>query len=275
VEPEAHHVGSVASAFLFLLLVAVPLGVLAAYLFAAWQQDSRSGWSRSRSASFAIGIAMIVGAVLPVGEWQQGMRGHTLQHLLLGMFAPLALVMGAPVTLLLRSVPASIGRVIANLLRRRAVIVLTHPVTALLLNTGGMYLLYLTPLFATSTTGGPLHVLVHVHFVVAGYLFAWAIAGPDPAPCRPRMPARLAVLFIATAAHAILAKIMYGYGFPRGVGASATELQSAATWMYYGGDAAELLLIVAFVAAWFSARRGRAREPRSLVERWVLGPAGG
>ena len=275
-DPAAHHAGSLASTSLFLLLVVLPLAVLAAYLFAAWREISRSGWSRFRIASFAIGIAMIVGAVLPVGEWQQGLRGHMAQHLLLGMFAPLALVMGAPVTLLLRSVPAGIGRFIAGLLRKRPVIVLIHPVSVLLLSTGGMYLLYLTPLFAISTTNGTLHVLVHVHFVVSGYLFAWAIAGPDPAPCRPGMPTRLAVLFTGTAAHASLGKIMYGYGFPRGVGATATELQSAAKWMYYGGDVAELLLIVAFVATWFRVYRRRGRTPRgSLVERWVLGTAGG
>ena len=196
-----------------------------------------------------------------------------LQHLLLGMFAPLALVMGAPVTLLLRSVPACHGRFIASILRRRPVIVLTHPAIAFLLDIGGMYVLYLTPLFAISMSNGPVHVLVHVHFVVSGYLFAWAIAGPDPAPCRPGMPVRLAILFIATAAHASLGKIMYGYGFPRGIGTSAAEMESAAQWMYYGGDVAELLLIVAFFAGWFRVRRERAGE-RSAIERWVLGTSG-
>jgi putative membrane protein len=32
-------------------------------------------------------------------------RGHMAQHLLLGMYAPLALVLGAPLTLLLGSIP--------------------------------------------------------------------------------------------------------------------------------------------------------------------------
>src|SRR5690606_10286450 len=123
---------------------------LAAYLFAAWHERSRSGWSDLRRASFTLGIAMIVAAVVPVGGWQHGLRGHMLQHLLLGMFAPLALVMGAPVTLLLRSVPARHGRFIAGLLRTRPIMVVTHPGTALLLNIGGMYVLYLTPLFAIS-----------------------------------------------------------------------------------------------------------------------------
>jgi putative membrane protein len=273
VEPAAHHAGPAASAFLFLLLVAIPSAVLAAYFVAAWRERSRSGWSRLRLASFTLGIIMIVAAVVPVGGWQYGLRGHMLQHLLLGMFAPLALVTGAPMTLLLRSVPARRARFITALLRRRPAVVLTHPAIALLLDIGGMYVLYLTPLFAISMSNGPVHVLVHLHFVISGYLFAWAIAGPDPAPCRPGTPVRLAILFIATAAHASLGKIMYGYGFPRGVGASAFEMESAAQWMYYGGDIAGLLLIVAFFAGCFRVRGEKAGE-RSTIERWVLGTAG-
>lgn len=270
-EPAAHHAGSVQSAFVSLVLVAMPLALLAAYLFAAQRERSRSAWNAWRIAGFTFGIGMLIAAVLPAGGWQHGLRGHMIQHLLLGMFAPLALVMGAPATLLLRSLPPQVGRFVAGMLGSGPVSVLAHPVTASLLDIGGMYLLYLTPLFALSMTNGPVHVLVQLHFVISGYLFAWAIAGPDPAPRRPGMPARLAVLFIATAAHACLAKLMYGYGFPRGVGASATELKSAAKWMYYGGDVAGLLLIVAFFAAWFRVRRGRTTTRRSRVEQWVTG----
>src|SRR5690606_31035015 len=94
----------------------------------------------------------------------------------------------------------------------------------------------------------------HVHFLLSGYLFTWSIAGPDPAPHRPGMPMRLIVVFLATAAHAVLGKIMYGYGYPRGIAADPTELRAAAQWMYYGGDLAEFLLIIAFFALWFGRR---------------------
>lgn len=46
-------------------------------------------------------------------------RGHMAQHLLIGMYAPLALVLGAPVTLLLRALPAHRARRSAGLLRSR------------------------------------------------------------------------------------------------------------------------------------------------------------
>nr|WP_312457091.1 hypothetical protein [Pseudescherichia sp.] len=62
------------------------------------------------------------------------------------------------------------------------------------------------------------------------------------------------MIFLATAAHAILGKLMYGYGYPQGTSASLEEIQAAAQWMYYGGDLAEFLIIVGFFAAWFRQR---------------------
>lgn len=60
--------------------------------------------------------------------------------------------------------------------------VLALPVTALVLNLGGLVALYFTPLYAVPAREPGLHNLVHLHFVASGYLFAWVIAGPDPAP---------------------------------------------------------------------------------------------
>lgn len=245
---------------LVVLLVVLPGMVLAAYCVSACRSR---GWSRWRTASFMAGSALIIGAVLPTlyGEAHVGLRGHMIQHLLLGMFAPLGLVLGAPVTLLLRSVPARVARRIAAALTVRPVRWATHPVPACVLDIGGMYVLYLTPLFVLIMTSSAMHVLVHVHFVVAGCLFTWAIAGADPTPHRPGMKMRLAVLFLAMATHATLAKLMYAYGFPRGTDSTAAEIREAAKWMYYGGDLAEILLAVAFFGAWFS-RRNRRRAAR-------------
>lgn len=46
------------------------------------------------------------------------------------------------------------------------------------------------------------------HVFTAGYLFAWVIAGPDPAPRRPSVPARLVVLGVAVAGHAVLSQLL-------------------------------------------------------------------
>lgn len=254
------------SAVLLLLLTVVPLCLLCIYALAAIRKRRTSRWSNWRIASFSTGIMLIVLAVMPqVTSWaHHDLRGHMLQHLLLGMLSPLALVFGAPGTLLIQSLTASGARRFMNLMRLPPVRLLTHPVTAAFLDIGGMYLLYLTPLFGLSMSHPLLFVMVHMHFVISGYLFTWSIAGPDPAPHRPSRKCRLEVVFLATAAHAILGKLMYGYGYPQGTGASLSEVQSAAQWMYYGGDLAELLLITGLFAAWF---RHRSALPELLAAR--------
>lgn len=95
---------------------------------------------------------------------------------------------------------------------------------------------------------------MHAHFLASGCLFAYVIAGPDPAPARPGVRARLVYLGFAIAAHALIAQAMYG-GFFVDIQAPVGQVQQAAEIMYYGGDIAELLLAGALVATWRPERR--------------------
>ncbi len=244
------------------LLPAVAVALVAAgYLLLAGRARAHRpalGWTPWRTASFLGGCALSAVALLPpVAPFAHGdFRGHMVQHLLIGMYAPLALALGAPVTLLLRTLPAARARRLTALLHSGPVRVIGHPVTALVLSTGTLPVLYFTPLF-NATMGQPvLHWAVHAHFLISGCLFAWAVAGPDPAPARPGVPARLVVLGVAVAAHATVSQLMYG-GFLIDVHAPVAQVRGGAEIMYYGGDIAELLLAAALVATWRPVRRRR------------------
>jgi putative membrane protein len=197
----------------------------------------RTRWSRWRGAAFMAGCALLV---LGFATATHTVTGHMRQHLLIAMIAPIGLVLGAPVTLLLRTLPVGAARALTRLLRTRYARFVAHPVTALALTLGGLPLLW-------SPTAGH-HPLVQLHFVLAGVLFAWVIAGPDPAPHRPSVRTRLIVLGVAIAAHATFSQVLYAGGDP--------DRQAGATLMYYGGDLAEILLAFAVV----QSRPGR-REP--------------
>lgn len=254
------------------VLVMLTLSLWFAYLMAVrGQRRRRKVWHCWRLASFTVGCALLVISFSPsMVEWgHMDLRGHMAQHLLLGMFAPVALMLGAPGTLLLRSVTVTTARRLMQLAASMPARCLSHPVTALMLDVGMLYLLYLTPLYQMSFHEPYLHLWLHLHFVLAGYLFCWSIAGPDPAPHRPGMRLRLVVLFIAIAAHTVLGKLMYAYGFPRDAGHSLTEIEGAAQLMSYGGDLAELLLALVFFAAWYRQRKLPAVEgsqPPDLVQ---------
>ncbi|WP_371101395.1 cytochrome c oxidase assembly protein [Streptomyces sp. PU_AKi4] len=251
-----------------------------AYLSLARRARHRNpvlGWSRWRTAWFLTGAALLGVALLPpVAPFAHGdFRGHMTQHMLIGMYAPLALVLAAPVTLLLRTLPTARARRLTAVLHSPPVRVLTRPVVATALSTGGLAVLYFPPLHSAATGGPAAHWLLHAHFLLSGCLFAHAIAGPDPAPSRPDVPARLVCLGVAITAHAVIAQLMYG-GFGVRIHAPVDQVRAGAEIMYYGGDIAELLLAAALVTTW--RPRGRAHRSRRPAhgppppDPWALPP---
>lgn len=136
---------------------------------------------------------------------------------------------------------------------------------------GGLLLLYLTPLYGWSRERPAVHALVLAHLLAAGCVYTWAVAGPDPAPRRPGLPTRVAVLVAAGGVHAFLAKLLYAHppaahhagshavAGAASDGGSVEAFRTAAQWMYYGGDAAELVL-AAMLFAWWYRRTAPARR---------------
>ena len=251
-------------------LVVLGLTSLLYFAAAAYQLRRRRrgrSWSLWRTTAWAAGAAALALGLLPrylpfpAGDFRQ----HMLQHLLLGMLAPLGLVMAAPITLVLRTAPASVGRMIARVLRSGWIRLWANPVSALVLNLGGMAALYFTPLYGAMMMKPWLHYLVHFHFVAAGCLYVWVIAGPDPAPRRPSVPTRLVVLGVAVVIHSTMAQLLYA-GLFVAIPAPSNHLRQAAELMYYGGDITEMLLAFAMVSTWRPHRGGdRPRGRRAAL----------
>lgn len=264
---EHHHGASTvlpqAEAVVLALMALAALYHLAARR--AVRRNSAQGWPTWRTASFITGLALVAVALVPPAP--TGFPAHMVGHMLLGMYAPLALVLAAPVTLALRALSPAGGRRIAAALHSPPARLAVHPVSALLLSTGSLAALYFTPLYDTAMGHPAGHWLMAAHFLLAGCLFAHAVAGPDPAAGRPGVPARLTCLGVAIAAHALIAQALYG-GFFTDVHVPVDQVRHGAEIMYYGGDIAELLLAAALVSTWRPERRGglRARS-RAAVPR--------
>ena len=236
------------------------------YLLLVRRGSGQRPVSRRRVAAFLLGCALLASALLPpIAPYaHQDFRGHMLQHLLIGMYAPLFLVAGAPITVLLRALPVRHARRLTGVLRSRPMRLPSHPITALALSTGTLAVLYFTPLYNAVAARPAAHWLLHAHFLASGCLFAWVIAGPDPAPARPGVRARLFVLGVAIAAHAVIAQLMYG-GFLIDVHAPIAQVRGGAEIMYYGGDIAELLLAAALVTTWRPTRRVTPARSRAAA----------
>ncbi|MFH8624078.1 cytochrome c oxidase assembly protein [Streptomyces vietnamensis] len=192
-----------------------------------------------------------------------------------GMAVPLLLVPARPLTLVLRSLsPGRVRRGVPAFGRSRPVAVLVLPPVAALLDAGGPWLLYRTPLFEAAQHRPSLHAVVQVHVLAAGPLFVFAVcfAVCRPAPVRHRgggTAVRDGMLLAAGAAPSALAKSLCAAA-PPGAAFAPAHLHPDARLMYYGGGLAEfapaLVLAVEWCAAtgraWAGGRRRPARSGR-------------
>ncbi len=254
------HAGHDASPEAWAYVPMLVLGLVAvAYVVGTIRAEARQGWPLRRTVAFVAGTALLALALSPSFDTlaHDDFGGHAAQHLLLAMVAPLLLVLGMPVTLLLRALPHRAARRIGAFLNTAPVRLLSTPVVALVLTSGGMVVLYFTPLYRWSTESTAVHLLVHVHLVLSGFLFAWVIAGLDPSPHRASVRTRLITLGASIVVHSAVSQLLHA-GLWVQVDEPAEELRAAGSLMYYGGDVAELLLalVMLLAATW----RGRPQS---------------
>ncbi|WP_110686593.1 cytochrome c oxidase assembly protein [Salinicola aestuarinus] len=229
-------------------LLGLALGL---YGLGVWRlHRRRRAWPRWRLAVFALAaLGTIAVLVPPLSHWgHHDFRGHMMVHLVVAMVAPVGLVFAAPVTLALKNLPAAWGKRWVRLLNTPTLRLLCHPITAAVLNVGGLYALYLTDLYSLMLRSPAFAVWLHWHFLLAGCLFTWAIAGPDPAPRRPGIRLRLAVLVVSMVAHGVLAKWMYRFQLPREE--HWLVVQQGAEWMFYLGELPEAFLVFVLLRQW-------------------------
>jgi putative copper resistance protein D len=137
--------------------------------------------------------------------------------MLLSMLVPVLLVLGAPVTLALRALPAAgrgdppgLREWLLAALHSKVSKFLTHPIVALVLFVAGFYGLYFGGLFDAAADSHAAHVAMNVHFLLSGYLFYWVVIGVDPTP-RPIPPlAKLGIVFASLPLHAFFGVVLMG-----------------------------------------------------------------
>lgn len=174
---------------------------------------------RRRGDPWPVGrtVAWVIGSLTLLLATSSGLRAygsamfsiHMTEHMILNMFIPVLLVLGAPVTLALRVLPAATGdqapgprEWILWFVHSPATKFLSHPVVAFTLFVGSLYLVYFTPLFDTLVRYHWGHEVMTLHFLLVGYLYYWGIIGIDPGPKRLPFLGRLGLLFAVMPFHA-------------------------------------------------------------------------
>lgn len=194
------------------LFLPIAGGAIAWYLVGVRRLRRRGvAWSWLRTASWVTGWLLFIwatnGAPNTYGRVLFSM--HMVQHMTIATAVPTFLVLGTPVTLALRTLrrrtDGSRGprEWLLQLVHSLPAQLLGHPVVASALFVVGMVAFYYSSLFETSLEAHTAHVLMTVHFMASGYLFAEVIVGDDPGLQRPPYPLRALLVMITFGFHAL------------------------------------------------------------------------
>jgi cytochrome c oxidase assembly factor CtaG len=239
----------------------------------------RGGWPWRRTLSFLAGVGCVVVAL------QSGfdafddrlLSAHMVQHVLLLLPAPLALLCGRPVTLVLRLLAperrAKVGSALAGSRR------LAHPLLCLAVFYAVVLGTHIPAVFDAALKHPAIHYAQHVLYLAGGMLFLWPVVG-DPASSKRLSGLAIFGYIVASMPACALVgaylnrapSLVYAaYGPPaHALGISALNDQAQAGAIMWVG--AHMILVALALWCMLSSIRAEERRQRALDAR-VLPPA--
>ncbi|OHU33641.1 cytochrome c oxidase assembly protein [Mycobacteroides chelonae] len=244
-------------------------------------------WPVGRTIAWLSGCAfLLIATSSGVGRYMPAMFSmHMVAHMMLSMLVPVLLVLGGPITLLLRVLPAAgkedppgLREWVQLLLHSSFSRFLTHPLVATSLFIGGFYGLYLSGLYDAAVDVHAAHLAMNLHFLLSGYLFYWVVIGIDPSPRRLPPVAKLGIVLVSLPLHAFFGVILMGtksilgekfysnLALPWRIDlASDQHMGGAITWAT--GELPLLVVMIALVVQWSRSDERLARRQDRAADR--------
>ena len=276
---------------LFSLLTLGLVLVAGLYLLGVRRMAARGDhWPLSRTLLFLIGG---VGSTLfvtagGIGAYDDTLLSvHMVQHMVLGMIAPIFLALGAPVTLALRTLPSGLRHRLVAVLHSRVAKVLAFPLVSYGLYVATPFALYFSSLYGFTLRHEWAHNLMHVHFILVGCLFFWPLLGIDPLPGRWPYPARALLMLLSTPFHAVLgltimqSKTLLGGAYYPSLRLDwanpFTDQRLAGGILWAGGEIVSVTMLAVLVVQWMRSSDREARRIDRQLDRQerVRRPVGG
>jgi cytochrome c oxidase assembly factor CtaG len=247
----------------------------------------RSGvvWPWWRTLAWIAGTGSLFAVT---GTWLNGYSMamfsiHMVQHMVLAMITPLLLLLGAPVTLALRTLPRGKGAagtpraLLLDLLHSRFARFVSAPAFTVPLFIASLYGIYFTPLFDLLMSSPAGHQFMLAHFVVTGLLFFGPIVAQDPWPRQHSHPTRILELVVPVPFHAffgvavMIASSLLVTTFanpPAAWGVDPLEDQTVAggiAWSF--GELPTVLVLIVVLVSWAGSDERRARALDRAADR--------
>jgi putative copper resistance protein D len=222
----------------------------------------RNPWRPGRTRFFLAGLGVLGLALLsPIDTYAQVLFSiHMVQHMLLTMIAAPLLVLGTPVSLLVRAAGRSRHRQVLGVLRSWPVTALTNPMVAWVGYAGVMWGTHFSGLYDAAVRNPALHAAEHALFLVSAVLLWWPVIGLEPSHWRLPHALRVGYLFFQSPVNSFLALTLYSSSrvlYPSYADTGRTwgptpldDLHAGAAIMWIGGDLIFLLATGLAIAAW-------------------------
>ena len=233
----------------------------------------------ARIASFLAGLAVIEVAVQgPIDYYEATLfADHMTQHLLLMMVAAPLLVMGAPITLLLRVASSEVrSRWLLPILHSRPLRLVSHPVVAFGLFAGILWVTHFSTIYELTLENDTVHNLEHLGFLTAALLFWWPMVGRDPSPWRLSPPVKLVMMLLQMTQGAFLGVAIMNAPAPLYAHYAALNLpwisaladqQLAGAIMWGAGGLGFLAMGLVIFYDWMRAEEESARRVDARLDR--------
>ena len=255
------------------------LVLLAAYVYLNglnnWDRPSHpvNNWQK---ASFLFGLFLVFFALQspldPISDHL--LSFHQAQHFILRMVAPMFILLGAPLTPMLRGLPAWARQGIVRPMARNHYVrqvyrLLTNPIFTIFFFLGSLYLWQFPGAFNLALRNDEVHALMHLTMSASGFLFWWVVI--DPPPHRSRLHYGLRVLYLGLIVlpntllgaaitfsdgliYSAYAEVTQPYGL-----SLATDQQLGGLMLWVPGDMMSIVAAGIVMVMWYQREEGQHR----------------
>jgi cytochrome c oxidase assembly factor CtaG len=227
-------------------------------------------WPWLRTLAFLAGLATIVLATQSsIGAYDDVLFSvHMIQHLMLIMIAPVLLVAGRPVMLLLHASRNPVHRWTMQLVRSRVVTALTCPPVAASIYGATIVGTHLTSFMNVVLLHQNVHDAEHLLYLVAGYLYFLPVLGSEPIKWKMSFPTRFVLLALSMPFDTFVGVVLletnhepfsaYAHTGRTWGPSLLSDLHLGGAIMWVGGDGIMFALVVCVFMVFLRDRRGHA-----------------
>jgi cytochrome c oxidase assembly factor CtaG len=227
-------------------------------------------WPWLRTLAFLAGLATIVLATQSsIGAYDDVLFSvHMIQHLMLIMIAPVLLVAGRPVMLLLHASRNPMHRWTMRVVRSRVVTALTCPPVAAAIYGATIVGTHLTSFMNVVLLHQNVHDGEHLLYLVAGYLYFLPVLGSEPIKWKMSFPTRFVLLALSMPFDTFVGVVLletnhepfsaYAHTGRTWGPSLLSDLHLGGAIMWVGGDGIMFALVVCVFMVFLRDRRGHA-----------------